>query len=180
MKKSPSNIIFTLPNIVTFIRIIIVVFAAWALWNYNILNAFILYLCAILTDFIDGWLARLLRQVTSLGKVLDPIADKLMILSALTILFIQGKTPLWYITVIIVCSFLNLFGGLILIKKYNFVPSAIIVGKVAAVSIMITFLLNIITFQYVEYLYFLSTVLLIISVAAYIIRSFKTIKEIGK
>jgi cardiolipin synthase len=70
---------------------LITIVAAIELYHNNIISAFCLYLTAVLTDFLDGFLARLLRQVSNLGKILDPIADKLTIFSAIIILGIQGK-----------------------------------------------------------------------------------------
>jgi cardiolipin synthase len=117
--------IFSIPNIISFIRIIIVIFAAIELINYNNFNSFILYLSAAITDVIDGFLARRLNQITALGKIIDPIADKLMISSAIIILAFQSRIPIWYVLLFIIGSLINLLGGLFLIKKFNFVPSAV-------------------------------------------------------
>jgi hypothetical protein len=81
----------------------------------------------------------------------------------------------WFIIIVVAFNILNLVGGLILIKKFKFVPSAIFIGKVAAVSIMITFLLNILMFNYIQYFYYLSVLLLIISFIQYCIVSYKSI-----
>ena len=169
--------IFSIPNIVSFIRIIIVVFAAIELANGNNINAFLLYLTAAITDFLDGLLARYLNQITSLGKVLDPIADKLMIGSAIIILATQGRMPLWFVIMILAGSVFNLAGGLLLIKKYNYVPSAIMLGKIAAVIIMVTFLLNIVNFLYIEYLYYFATIFFVASIVGYVVKS---VREIGR
>jgi len=176
MKKE----IFTIPNIITFCRIIIIFFAGKYLLDGNIINSFILYLIAIFTDFLDGFLARGLGLVSNFGKVLDPIADKLMIGSAIIILIYKDLMPMWYGVVFIGCSLINLLGGLILIKKYKYVPSAILIGKVAAVLIMLTFLFNIAFFLYEEilfYLYIVSALLLIMSLIVY---GYKGIQEIKK
>jgi CDP-diacylglycerol--glycerol-3-phosphate 3-phosphatidyltransferase len=178
-----SNKIFTIPNIVSFIRILIVVFAAVELVKHNYMNSFLLYLTAALTDFIDGFLARKLNQVSELGKILDPFADKLMIGSALIILFIQGNAPFWYVAVIVSSILVNMIGGLIVMKKITTVPPSIMLGKIAAVFSMITFELNIAFSYYIEYystyllyLYIISTVLLIISTIAYARVAIKSIK----
>jgi cardiolipin synthase len=56
------------------------------------------WLLAILgaTDFVDGYLARRLHQVSDLGKVLDPVADRLLLVVGITCIVIDGSAPLWY------------------------------------------------------------------------------------
>ena len=178
--------IFTIPNIITISRIVIIIFAAKYLLDGNFINSFILYLIAIFTDFLDGFLARGLKQITNLGKILDPIADKLMIGSAIFILIYKDLMPIWYGVVVIGCFIVNLLGGLILIKKYKYVPSAIFVGKVAAVFTMLTFLINIAFSFHISYLnnfpiwliciYIISSSLLIASVVIYGYKSYKNVK----
>jgi len=172
--------IFTIPNIITMCRIVIIVFAGRYLLLGDIINSFILYLIAIITDFLDGFLARGLKQVTNLGKILDPIADKLMIGSAILILIYKDMMPVWYGVVVIGCSVINLIGGLILIKKYKYVPSAILIGKFAAVGVMLSFLFNIVLFlRYEEtlfYFYILSSILLVASVVVYEYKSYNQLK----
>jgi len=176
MKKE----IFTIPNIITFLRIVIVIFAANYLFKGDIINSFILYLVAIITDFLDGFLARGLKQITNLGKILDPLADKIMIGSAILILMYKGMMPIWYGAVVIGCSLINLIGGLILIKKYKYVPSAILIGKIAAVVVMLTFLFNIAFYLYEEilfYVYIASSLLLVASVGTYCYKSIVHIRK---
>ena len=63
------------------------------------------FLTAALTDFIDGWLARRWRQVTPVGKLLDPMADKLLIAGAFISLIEVGGVPSWMVVVIIAREF---------------------------------------------------------------------------
>jgi CDP-diacylglycerol--glycerol-3-phosphate 3-phosphatidyltransferase len=162
-KNYMENRYLTIPNIISTVRIIIVVFAAKELIDGNNLNSFILYFIAALTDFLDGFLARKLNQISELGKILDPLTDKLMIGSAIIILFLQNRMPLWYVAIIIGRDLFNLFGGLLVSRKIKFVLPSILIGKVAAVVTMFTFGLNIINFQYIEYFYYASASLVIIS-----------------
>lgn len=94
-----------LPNSLTLARIFLVpiVVAAlltleirvWALWGAS------LFLAAALTDLLDGYLARRRKQVTTLGRLLDPIADKLLISSALIALVQLKIAPAWMVVIII-------------------------------------------------------------------------------
>jgi CDP-diacylglycerol--glycerol-3-phosphate 3-phosphatidyltransferase len=94
-----------LPNALTLGRIFLIPFvvvvllttriANWALWGAG------LFLGAAVTDLLDGYLARLRGQVTNLGRLLDPIADKLLISSALISLVQLGIAPAWMVVIII-------------------------------------------------------------------------------
>lgn len=59
------------------------------------------FLLASLTDFLDGFFARRRHQITTLGKLLDPLADKLLVTAALIMLIPQGRVPAWMAFVII-------------------------------------------------------------------------------
>ena len=98
----------TLPNILTFIRLALIpviigllyMGTIWATWL-----ALVLYIAGALTDFLDGWIARKYDQVTELGKMMDPIADKIFVsVIMLTLMAIQRIDGVWALVVmIIVC-----------------------------------------------------------------------------
>lgn len=93
-----------LPNIITSIRIgLIPVFVFFFYWPFlvrPILPASV-FLVASLTDFLDGYVARRRSQITKLGIIMDPVADKLLIVSALVLLVSSGPVPAWMAIVII-------------------------------------------------------------------------------
>ncbi len=94
-----------LPNTLTLIRIFLVPIVVAVLLTVEIRTwAFLgasLFLAAALTDLLDGYLARRRKQVTTLGRLLDPIADKLLISSALVSLVQLGLAPAWMVVIII-------------------------------------------------------------------------------
>lgn len=94
----------TVANIITVIRIILVpiflVILLTELDNKEII-AFIVFLIASITDAVDGYYARKLNQITELGKFLDPLADKLLIVGALLALVHQDIVAAWVAAVII-------------------------------------------------------------------------------
>jgi len=165
--ETNNKSIFTIPNVISSFRILIVVVAAYYLYNYNNINAFILYLTAMFTDFFDGYFARKLNQISELGKILDPLADKLMVATAVIILFLQNRMPIWFVAIVIIRDILILLGGIYVRSKIHFVLPSIWIGKMAALSLMITFGLNILNIFFIEYLYYISAIFCIASLIAY-------------
>lgn len=101
-----------LPNALSLVRIflipVLVVFLIAVPRPYN-LTAAVVFLAAVLTDWLDGRIARSTRQVTTLGKLLDPVADKLLIAASLISLVQVGRVPAWMV-VLIVCRDLAVTG----------------------------------------------------------------------
>lgn len=94
--------VWTLPNIITFARILLVPFIVWQLLERQFEPAFWLFAAAALSDLVDGGLARLLNQRSEFGAWLDPIADKLVLMSTLLLLTWDGLLPLWFAVLILV------------------------------------------------------------------------------
>ena len=101
--------VWTLPNLLSFIRILIIPVIVYLL-TYNdrasSLMAAALFLFASITDYFDGYLARRTRSVSDLGKILDPLADKLLVASVLIMLAAMNRpdepsVPAWLVVVIL-------------------------------------------------------------------------------
>lgn len=91
----------TFPNFLTLLRIIAIpVFLAF-LAQGNYAAAFVLLVCAGVTDVVDGAIARLTDSHSDLGAVMDPIADKLLLLSSFLMLGAAGHLPAWIVTLVI-------------------------------------------------------------------------------
>jgi cardiolipin synthase len=91
-----SSRVLTIPNLVSFVRILAIPVFWWALLVKDdvTLAAWIVFIIGW-TDWVDGYLARRLGQVSELGKVLDPVADRLMIASAVIGGLIADVLPEW-------------------------------------------------------------------------------------
>jgi CDP-diacylglycerol--glycerol-3-phosphate 3-phosphatidyltransferase len=100
----PNN--WNLPNLITVVRILLAPVFIWMLLADNGAHdalrwaAAVLFIIAIATDGIDGMIARRHNLVTDLGKILDPIADKILTGGALVCLSILGELP-WWVTIVI-------------------------------------------------------------------------------
>lgn len=93
-----------LPNTITFSRLLGIPFLLYGLYIPTPQARWIcltIFLIAALTDWLDGYLARKLNQITDLGKFLDPLVDKLLVLAPLLVLVELGKIPAWGVFVIL-------------------------------------------------------------------------------
>ncbi|QSR84071.1 CDP-diacylglycerol--glycerol-3-phosphate 3-phosphatidyltransferase [Methylacidimicrobium sp. B4] len=75
-------------------------------WPYSTTTALVLFAVGSLTDWVDGWIARRNNLVSDLGKLLDPLADKILICAAFLVLLERGAVPLWAVVVIMAREFL--------------------------------------------------------------------------
>jgi CDP-diacylglycerol---glycerol-3-phosphate 3-phosphatidyltransferase len=134
-----------LPNVLSLVRIflvpVLVVFLIVVPRPYN-LTAAVVFLAAVLTDWLDGRIARSTRQVTTLGKLLDPMADKLLIAASLISLVQVGRVQAWMV-VLIVCRDLAITGlrGIaaaqnVVIQANDF-GKATMIAEVVAVALLI-------------------------------------------
>jgi cardiolipin synthase len=87
----------TLPNLITLIRLALIPVYLWLVFSdHRYVEAAILLAVLGTTDWVDGQLARRLGQVSTLGKVLDPLADRILVLSAVISVAWVGAVPLWF------------------------------------------------------------------------------------
>ncbi len=142
----PKTVI-TIPNIVTMIRLLILPFVLVALNKGQNVQAFILILVAGFTDVLDGFLAKILHQATTIGKILDPLVDKIFIVSILIYLYIYRNFPSWAFYLIIALELLILIGGYWLIMKHHKIPSSNIPGKIAVIFVSLATYLYVIDLE---------------------------------
>ncbi|BBO72766.1 CDP-diacylglycerol--glycerol-3-phosphate 3-phosphatidyltransferase [Desulfosarcina widdelii] len=104
MKKTSINSLLTHPNTLTLFRIVAVPVIVVLLLMPNRFTAFIaglIFSAAAITDYFDGYLARRYGLVSNLGKVMDPVADKLLVSCSLIMLTALGWMPAWIACIII-------------------------------------------------------------------------------
>lgn len=123
------------PIILTLSRIFLVPIFILIVYQHPVMGA-IVFCIASLTDFLDGYLARHFGEVTKLGIILDPIADKLLVVSALIVLVDMERLPAWIVIIIIVREFLVTGLRAIALSK-NIIISAETGGKIKTIFQMI-------------------------------------------
>lgn len=91
---------YYLPNALSISRIILTVPVIWTLLNHHYFATITLFLIAGITDILDGWIAKRYSLQTRLGSMLDPIADKILLVGSFITLYIINLLPLWLLTLI--------------------------------------------------------------------------------
>lgn len=163
-----------IPNILTIIRLFLV--PIFALLFFSPIKqahfyALVIFLIASITDFLDGYIARKYNLISIVGTVLDPLADKLMLLTALSCLYIFNYIPFWILLIIVIKEASLIVCGLLLyFKKEKTVIPSNKYGKVATVLFTITiFLLIIFPKHFITLIFlFVSITLKLIALYSYI------------
>lgn len=136
LKLKPSNRIFTWPNLVSFIRLLTIPAIAILIDKGHLVYGLIVLAISALTDALDGYLARSLNQITKLGQILDPLADRLLICCSILALGFANIIPWWFI--IVVASREVVLAILVLVlAQFGYGPLPVhFVGKTATAMIM--------------------------------------------
>lgn len=111
----PSARILTLPNIISSLRLIAIPLVLLCMWERDLTWALLLFITAAVSDFLDGLLARLLKQKTLFGMYLDPIADKLLLSSSFLILAMTGEVP-WLVTNLVLARDLAIVAAVVVLR----------------------------------------------------------------
>lgn len=176
-------IILNIPNILTFIRIIIMpVFVAAMIYKrYN--YALYLFIAAGLTDMLDGLFARIARQKTHFGAFLDPLADKLLLITSFVIFSLYDLIPKWLAISVISRDIIVMLGWFLLYLVYHRTkvePSLIGKAAISSQMMLIAYTLFSINFGIkapVAWMFLLVAVLTIISGIQYIYIGLKQANE---
>ena len=130
-----------IPNILTVVRFILIPGFGYFLYRESYIVAIILFLLGGITDILDGYVARKFNMITSWGKLADPLADKLMQITALAILTIRNRIPIPVVLIVVAKEVFMGIGSLSLYKREHHVVSANWYGKVATVVFYIVIVL---------------------------------------
>lgn len=136
--------IFTIPNILSFFRICLIPVIAWLYASeHNYLWAGILLILSGITDVVDGFVARHFNMVSDLGKVLDPVADKLTQLVMLICLVLRFPLMIAPLVLMAIKEIYMSVSGIIIIRRKGIVKSADWHGKAATFILDLTMVLHI-------------------------------------
>ncbi len=176
---------FYISNLLSVLRMVLIIPLIYLLLTVTDKTAVIIILVAMfISDLLDGYLARKLNQVSELGKIIDPLADKAAVVSVVIVLFALGRIETWFFIVVIARDVLILLFGLYLKSKNKVVLMSNYPGKLAVLSIGIIILLCVLDSNNSEllkisirYLYYISVILIIYSLYLYYKRFSKSLGE---
>jgi len=176
---------FNLPNSISFIRLLLAIpfyiilsqFHSLPYARYYVIG---LILLAFFTDILDGFIARKKKLVTEFGKIIDPLADKALVILIVVQLYFLDEIPGVYFWILLCRDLLIFIGGIFLSRKIGKVLPSNLLGKITVLSIGFFFLailfeLDPTNFIY-RFLFYISISLSFASVIAYALRGYEAIK----
>jgi cardiolipin synthase len=135
-RQVPSSAIVTAPNAISLARLLLMPVCAWLLATQHYATGLVLTAVVGATDWVDGWLARRIGQVSKVGQLLDPFADRLLIASVAVALLVRGVLP-WPAVALLVGRDLLLLAGFPLLKRRGVEPPEVVwVGKAATFDLL--------------------------------------------
>ncbi len=131
--------VMTVPNVLSFLRLLAVGVFGWLILAGQDVAAVVLLAVSGATDWLDGFLARKLRQRTELGAKLDPVADRLYILMAIVALAVRGIVP-WWLLVVLIARDMMLVALVPSLRRSGVVALEVnYVGKAATMCLLLAF-----------------------------------------
>ena len=167
-----------LPNILTIIRFIFIPFIIMAIAFDNYIVALVLFILSSASDVLDGYIARKFDAISDIGKLLDPLADKLTQLSVLLTLFIKSIIPIWIVAIYFIKDFVLVAGASFLYGK-QLVVSSKWYGKLSTVLLFLAVVSSLIIkiydipFNFATYIYWLAIIFGIFALLGYIEHFYK-------
>lgn len=172
--------VFNIPNIITFIRIIIIPAFVTALIYKRYDYALFLFIFAAVSDALDGLMARVTKQKTKLGAFLDPLADKSLLVTSFILFSVYDWIPLWLTITVISRDVIVVLGWILLYLTSHITkiePSLIGKAAIASQLVLIAYTLLSINMNYIPpaagWMFWTVAVLTIVSGIQYIYKGLK-------
>ncbi|MDY0296493.1 MAG: CDP-alcohol phosphatidyltransferase family protein [Acidobacteriota bacterium] len=140
------NRVLTLPNMLSSLRMCLIPLVFYWILNSNSTNhpwLLAVFAFALGLDFLDGYLARRFSQESELGKILDPLADKLLTLFSIAALTIVSDFPLWVTIPVVTRDLIILLASSVMYRQKHLVKGSIALGKITF------FLISLLIFVYI-------------------------------
>lgn len=169
-----------IPNAITLLRVVLIPFYIDLMIYGYYDQALAVFLFACVTDALDGLIARLTKTQTELGAFLDPMADKLLIISAFVTLVLIGRLPVWLVIIVVSRDVILVLGSLALyLMGHKLVIKPSIIGKTATVLQLSVVSLMMVLINYgagwslLPPLFWATATVTIVSGAQYVMRGMK-------
>jgi cardiolipin synthase len=129
--------VWTVPNALSFLRIALIPAFFLLIVDEDTRSAgLVLFIAVVSTDWVDGMIARRTGQVTELGKILDPVADRLAIAAGLLAVAIAGLFPWWAVVLIVIRDLVVLVVGGLALRRHGVRVDVRWIGKLGTASLM--------------------------------------------
>ena len=139
-KLEASDKVLTAPNVITCCRLMLVpLFVYLRFFTIYQTAALVVFAVAACTDWIDGQVARRTGQVSKLGKVLDPLVDRVLLATGVISVCVEGNLPLWIVVLLVARDLVLLIEGRIMIALMHKLVSVSYVGKFATTFLLFGF-----------------------------------------
>lgn len=156
-------------NLLTVMRLALLPVIVWRFSEGDRLGALAVYVVSMLTDIADGICARRFNQVTSVGKLLDPLADKLTLLALLALFTADGQIPGWVLSVMLGKELLLVLGSGFALRR-GVVVHALPIGKASTLCFVVSMTLRFLQqFRVADALLFAAVALSLAALAHYIV-----------
>ena len=167
-----------IPNILTIIRFILIPFIFISVLTHHYLLAVIIFTISALTDILDGYIARKYNYITDIGKLIDPLADKLTQVSLLLALTILEILPWWILAIVFIKECVMVIAASVLYSRKDVVVYSKWYGKLATCLFYLAIICSLIinqfniklSFRIDLYLYYLAILATIFSLVMYSIK----------
>ena len=169
-----------LPNVLSLFRLCLTAFFILAITYQRYTLALALFVAQAVSDLLDGFFARMMHKKTDLGAWLDPIADKVMLVSSYLVLWFQEIIPLWVVGIVLLRDVVLILGFLVLhLLSYRMVPSPTLLGKATTLFQMITilYLLWSTTREFQGYFFYVTAALTAFSGFQYVLLGFTALSR---
>ena len=133
----PRDIIFTIPNFISLLRLISIPLIAYMIYTDRKWAALIILALSALSDWLDGFLARRMHQISKIGQLLDPLADRLLIFCSVLVFGMAGLLP-WWLLIAIGLRDLVMLIEVLVIAQFGYGPLPVhFAGKTGTALLMI-------------------------------------------
>ena len=180
--------VWTIPNVLTILRMILIPVFVVLFFKGLKMASLGVFCAASLTDMLDGYLARKLNQITDFGKLFDPLADKLMVITAMVCQTFWGPLPLIAVIIVAAKELVMVLGGMLMLNRGVVVYSNYF-GKTAQVGFIASLVLSFFHDRFLEgnvvlwgmtpdiILLWITVALAIIAMAVYAAGTVQTLKK---
>ena len=135
--EEASDKVFTIPNLISFIRLLLAPVFMYLLLHGMDFPAALLFAIAAATDFVDGQIARRTNSVSKLGQLLDPAVDRILMICAVIGLLLVGRLPIWFVLLVLARDIVLLVGQVYLLQTRNVRVPVIFAGKIATTLLFV-------------------------------------------